>query len=132
MEEGLPQVYQRHLVLQQATRQFFKCHNFELFNKDEDAAAGLSAVKVDKRFDVGAFIEELRSTHHLWIAGGQEHMQGHLFRFAHMGYCYPGNLALALADVDSVLQKHDRYNKHALPELMANLRNTGHDNPHTD
>lgn len=87
LEEGLANVYQRHRDLSERARSIFRKAGLPLLNADEDAAYGITAVGSDLSWDVGAWLEECKNKYGLWIAGGQEHLKGKIFRYAHMGHC---------------------------------------------
>ncbi|HMQ09730.1 MAG TPA: alanine--glyoxylate aminotransferase family protein [Oligoflexia bacterium] len=130
LKEGMGSVHARHQFLQRVSRTYFKAHGFKLFNKDHDAALGLTAVLTTDDFDVAQFLKQLKQEHNLWLAGGQGELQGKLFRFAHMGYCYPNDMIEALKNIDEYIKHQRHYNPEAIDEAVKELQRSSYENPH--
>ncbi len=84
-EEGLPQVFARHLMLATATREACRALGCTLFAKESPSQA-VTAVDVPAGVDGSEFVKILRTRYGITIAGGQEHLKGKIFRIAHLGY----------------------------------------------
>ncbi|MEZ4704850.1 MAG: alanine--glyoxylate aminotransferase family protein [Bdellovibrionota bacterium] len=95
--EGKTQVFARHKHMQTLTRAHFRKVGLELFNLDQDASLGITAVDAQERFDVKAWLTFLKKEYNMWLAGGQDHLEGKIFRFSHMG-------AVSVEQVEQALQ----------------------------
>ncbi|MCB0326997.1 MAG: alanine--glyoxylate aminotransferase family protein [Bdellovibrionales bacterium] len=104
--EGKEAVFARHQSMQKQTRAAFRKMGLELFNRDEDASHGITSVEVGDRFDVKAWLSHIKKEYGLWLAGGQDHLDGRIFRFSHMGAVYPQDLSEALEIIDQSLRKN--------------------------
>ncbi|MCI5071506.1 alanine--glyoxylate aminotransferase family protein [bacterium] len=130
LKEGMGIIHARHSFLQRVTRSYFKAQGFELLNKDHDAALGLTAVMTKDDFDVPLFLQQLKQKYGLWLAGGQGELKGRVFRFAHMGYCYPDDMSEALNDIDAFLKTQDYSRSAAIEEATVELQRSSYENPH--
>ncbi len=84
-EEGLENVYARHLLMRDMTRAAIKALGIPLLTNDEAAAATVTAVKPEN-FDPEALRKTVKEKFGLSLAGGQQHLKGKIFRIGHMGY----------------------------------------------
>ncbi len=103
-EEGLENVYARHRLMMKMTREAFRALEIPLLTKDEAASPTVTAVKP------GDFApEDLRKTvkqsFNLSVAGGQQHLQGKIFRVGHMGYCSPTDVLQIVGAMEIGLQQ---------------------------
>lgn len=53
---------------------------------------------------LGDFLTHLKQHYHLDFAGGLGHLQGQMFRFGHMGYCFPSDVLQAVSLMEAALQ----------------------------
>lgn len=104
--ETMANISRRHRLLQRVCRASFRHLGFDLFNGDTDAAWGLTAVKKLPDMEVGKCLAELRQDHGIWLAGGQDQLKGHIFRFAHMGHCDLDDLFFGLSCIETNLRGH--------------------------
>lgn len=84
-EEGLENVYARHLLMRDMTRAAIKALGIPLLTNDAAAAATVTAVKPEN-FDPEALRKVVKEKFGLSLAGGQQHLKGKIFRIGHMGY----------------------------------------------
>lgn len=85
-EEGLSNTFKRHALLAQATRNAVKALGLELFSKVPSEA--VTAVKVPPTIKEGKLIPKtMRDKYGVTIAGGQDELEGKIFRLSHFGYC---------------------------------------------
>ncbi|MCB0272019.1 MAG: alanine--glyoxylate aminotransferase family protein [Bdellovibrionales bacterium] len=105
-EEGVAKVYQRHQQLSAHTRHVFSSLGLPIFTEEKDAAFGITVVGDDLSWDVDGWISSLKKEYGLWIAGGQEHLKGKIFRYAHMGYVDQSFVDETLSIIVKSLQKH--------------------------
>ncbi|TCP56001.1 aspartate aminotransferase-like enzyme [Tumebacillus sp. BK434] len=94
--EGLPRIFDRHLLLQKMTRRAVQALELPLFTTDEAASPTVTSVGVCD-FDVEKLRQALRTAFNLSVAGGQQHLKGQIFRIGHMGYCSPADVLQTIA-----------------------------------
>ena len=92
-EEGLDQVHARHRRLAHATRAGAQALGFRLFSSSPSHAV---TSLLPPAGDASAYVKRLRDTHGMYVAGGQDHLKGKIFRVGHMG-------AYDLADIHALL-----------------------------
>lgn len=85
LSEGLPQVYQRHEKLAQATRDAVQAMGLELFSKSPSPV--LTTVKVPESIADGKQVQKIMlEKYRVVVMGGQDHYQGKIIRLSHFGY----------------------------------------------
>lgn len=103
-EEGLQNIFTRHGLLANATREGMKGFGLELFPKSSPSDA-VTAVRAPEGFDGQQIYKRLRERYGITAAGGQDHLKGKIFRISHMGYCDKFDVITALAGVEMVLKE---------------------------
>jgi len=85
LDEGLENVYKRHAICAEATREAMKSLGFELLAKDipSNAATG---ILLPENFDGGKFVKYMREEVGVTFAGGQDHLKGKILRISHLGF----------------------------------------------
>jgi len=101
-EEGLDQVYARHVQLGRATRAAMHALGYELFGPDDDSSAVLTAVRVPDGNDGAALPKRLRD-YGVTIAGGQDDLKGRIFRVGHCGWVNELDNVLCIAAVERAM-----------------------------
>jgi aspartate aminotransferase-like enzyme len=104
-EEGLHNVFARHLKLAEATRQACAAIGCELFATQAPSPT-LTAVRVPGGVDGSAVVKAMRQKLGITISGGQEHLKGKIFRIAHMGYYGPFDMVIAISALEMALAEH--------------------------
>ncbi len=102
-EEGLENVFARHALLAEATREAMKALNLELFSKSPSEA--VTAVKVPDGIDGGKIPKLLREKYGVIIAGGQAKLKGKIFRISHMGFVTKFDMLSVIGAVEGVLKE---------------------------
>ncbi|WP_226582267.1 pyridoxal-phosphate-dependent aminotransferase family protein [Halobacillus litoralis] len=103
-EEGLENVYHRHLVMKEMTREAARALNLPLLVSDEDASSTVTSIKPET-FEAEQFRKVAKEEFGLILAGGQKHMKGQIFRIGHMGYCRPANVLQYISIIEIVLKR---------------------------
>lgn len=101
--EGLQNIFARHSLLANATREGFKGFGLEIFPKGTPSDA-VTAVKAPEGFDGQQIYKLLREKYGITAAGGQDHLKGKIFRISHMGYCDKFDVIIAIAATEMVLK----------------------------
>ncbi|MBI5194043.1 MAG: alanine--glyoxylate aminotransferase family protein [Nitrospirae bacterium] len=102
--EGLQNIFTRHSLLANATREGIKGFGLEIFPKSSPSDA-VTAVKAPEGFDGQQIYKRLRERYGVTAAGGQDHLKGKIFRISHMGYCDKFDVITAIAATEMVLKE---------------------------
>jgi serine---pyruvate transaminase len=82
--EGLPQVYARHALMAEATRDAASALSLKLLSPD-NPAPGVTGILMPEGLDGGKLVKYLRDSLGVSVQGGQDQMKGKLVRIGHMG-----------------------------------------------
>ena len=86
-EEGIAEGYARHQLLALATRNAVEALGLEILAK-KSPSASVTAVLVPPSIADGKKIPKImRDKYGVTIAGGQDELEGKIFRLSHFGYC---------------------------------------------
>lgn len=103
-DEGLDNIFSRHIRLQQATRAAMAALNLPLFAADDCASPAVTAVMPQ-----GVEAEQIRSTMRkqfdIALAGGQDHLKGKIFRVGHLGFVSDRDILTAIAALEATLAR---------------------------
>ncbi|MBO1350001.1 MAG: alanine--glyoxylate aminotransferase family protein [Hormoscilla sp. GUM202] len=103
-DEGLENIFARHLRLTKATRAAVKALGLGLLAADDVASPAATAVAptqveaeqiravMKKRFDIA-------------LAGGQDHLKGKIFRIGHLGFVSDRDILTCIAALEATLQE---------------------------
>lgn len=103
-EEGISQVFDRHLLMKEMTRAAFRSLDIPLLTNNNDASPTVTAVQ-PATFDPEALRKLVKTEFGLDLAGGQQHMKGAIFRIGHMGYCSPADVLQIISLIEVGVQK---------------------------
>jgi aspartate aminotransferase-like enzyme len=103
-EGGFAQTVARHAIMKDMVREAMKALSIDLLTSDEYASPTITAVCAPEGIEASSFIGHLKEKYHLDFAGGLGHLQGKIFRFGHMGYCFPSDILQALSLIEAGLQ----------------------------
>lgn len=102
-EEGLENVFKRHEMLAQATRAAVTALGLELLAKNSPSPA-VSAVLVPSTVKDGKKIPKMmRDKYGVTIAGGQDELEGKIFRLSHFGYVGEFDITTGISCLELVL-----------------------------
>jgi aspartate aminotransferase-like enzyme len=113
-QEGMEQVYQRHARIAQRTREGAKALGLSLFADERVASNTVTAIQVPEGVDGRQLTALLREEYDVVIAGGQQTLEGKIFRIGHLGY-------VTEQDIDEALEALSK----ALPRLGFQVAGTG-------
>lgn len=100
--EGIENIFQRHLLLAQATREAITAMGLKLFAQ-ESPNPGVTSVHSPEGVDSGVIVKKLREEWGISIVGGQGKVKGKIFRIGHMGYCDRTDVLMTIAALECVL-----------------------------
>ena len=86
LKEGLTNVIARHARIGKATREGIKSLGLSLFAEESHASNAVTAVAVPDGVDVKKLRKILREEHQVVLAGGQQKLDGKIFRIGHLGW----------------------------------------------
>jgi aspartate aminotransferase-like enzyme len=102
-EEGLQNIFARHARLALATREGVKALGLDILANDSPSTA-VTAVRVPAEILDGKRIPRtMRDKHGVIIAGGQDELEGKIFRLSHFGYVGPFDVITGLAALEMTL-----------------------------
>ena len=85
-QEGLQNILARHERVGSKAREVVKSLGLSLFPKDRCASNTVTAVKAPEGLDVKKLLGILREEHDVVLSGGQQRLEGKIFRIGHLGY----------------------------------------------
>ncbi|WP_373446152.1 pyridoxal-phosphate-dependent aminotransferase family protein [Salinicoccus bachuensis] len=100
-EEGVEQVYERHLKMRNMLRAGLKALDFELLVDETHASPTVTAFKSDEA-ELAHIKDALKKTHGITIAGGQKQLKGKILRIGHMGYMFPKDMLTVLSALEAI------------------------------
>jgi aspartate aminotransferase-like enzyme len=104
-EEGLHSVFKRHELLAKATRNAVKALGLEVLAKESPSNA-VTAVRVPAEIKDGKLIPKtMRDKFGVTIAGGQDELEGKIFRLTHVGYIDKFDILVGIGALELTL--HD-------------------------
>jgi len=101
--EGIENVWKRHCLLAEATRQAVKALGLQLLA--EHPSNAVTAVRVPEEIDAEALTKALRDNSGITFAGGQGKLKGKIFRIAHLGWVDQYEILQAIAALELQLSK---------------------------
>ena len=106
LEEGMENVYERHVRISQITRDGIKDLGLDLLVSDEAYASNtVTAIKVPEGVDGGRLRSLVREEHNVVLAGGQGKLSGSIFRIGHLGHVTREDIEEVLETLKTVLPK---------------------------
>jgi aspartate aminotransferase-like enzyme len=107
LEEGIENVFERHVLLGQAARAGIKGMGLRLFGPDEDMNSAVTAAYVPEGIDGKQFVKMLFREHGIQVAGGQGEVEGKIFRIGHCGYFDAYDIIATIAAAELALESLD-------------------------
>ena len=103
-EGGFSQTVARHELMKNMVREAMKALSIGLLTADEYASPTITAIRTPEGLELSSFLGHLKKKYHLDFAGGLGRLQGKIFRFGHMGYCFPSDILQAVSLIEAGLQ----------------------------
>jgi serine---pyruvate transaminase len=108
LDEGVENVFERHVLLGRAARAGIKGMGLGLFGPDEDLNSAVTAAWVPEGVDGKQFVKMLFREHGIQVAGGQGPMEGRIFRIGHCGYFDAYDIIATIAAAELALESLGR------------------------
>jgi aspartate aminotransferase-like enzyme len=103
LDEGLPQVFERHAILARAARAGIEALGLERFGPDDDDANVVTAARMPASIDGAAVPRIMRDRYGVTAAGGQGKLKGKIVRIAHCGYFGAFDIVIAISALEAAL-----------------------------
>lgn len=103
-EEGLDNIFARHVKLREAIRAAMKALNLPLFAADEVASPAVTSV-MPQGIEAEQIRSMMRKDYDIALAGGQDHLKGQIFRIGHLGFVGDRDILTAVAALEATLMK---------------------------
>jgi serine---pyruvate transaminase len=104
LEEGLENVFERHVLLGRASRAGIKGMGLGLFGPDEDMNSAVTAAWVPDGVDGKQLVRMVFREHGIQVAGGQGEMTGRIFRIGHCGFFDAYDIIATIAATELALE----------------------------
>jgi len=103
LKEGLPNTIARHARVAKATRDGIKSLGLSLFAEEGYASNTVTAVAASDGLDTKKMLRILRQEHQVVLAGGQQRLDGKIFRIGHLGWVTEDDIAPVISALKVVL-----------------------------
>ena len=107
LDEGIENVFERHVLLGRGAREGIKGMGLQLFGPDEDMNAAVTAAWVPEGVDGKQFVRMMFREHGIQVAGGQAEMAGKIWRIGHCGYFDSYDIIATIAAAELALEELD-------------------------
>jgi aspartate aminotransferase-like enzyme len=107
LEEGIENVFERHVLLGRAAREGIKGMGLKLFGPDEDMNSAVTAANVPEGIDGKQLVRLVFREHGIQVAGGQGPMEGRIFRIGHCGFFDSYDIIATIAATELALESLD-------------------------
>ena len=103
LKEGLPTIVARHARVGQAARDGVKSLGLSLFADERYASNTVTAVAAANGLDIKKLRQILREEHQVVLAGGQQSLDGKIFRIGHLGWVNEDDIKEVISKIKIVL-----------------------------
>jgi len=105
LQEGLSNIFTRHARIAQAAREGVKSLGLPLFAEESHASNTVTAVSGTNGLDIHKLRQILRTEHQVVLGGGQQKLDGKVFRIGHLGWVNEKNIEKVMAALKIALPK---------------------------
>jgi len=105
LKEGLSNIFTRHIRVGNAAREGVKSLGLSIFPDEKCASNTVTAVSVRDGMDVKEMLKILREQYQIVLAGGQQSLQGKIFRIGHLGLVTEEDIKEIISALKEVLPK---------------------------
>lgn len=103
LKEGLPNIIARHARIAKATRDGVKALGLSLFADEKYASNTVTAVAGSKGLETKKLVKLMREQEHVILAGGQQTLDGKIFRIGHLGWVSDQDIKALLASLKKMM-----------------------------
>ncbi len=105
LEEGREAIFERHVRSATYVRERARAMGLKLLADHQYVSNTVTAVHSPAGIDIKAVLKKLREEDQIVFAGGQEHLEGKIFRVGHLGFFSETDLALAMEAMERHLRE---------------------------
>jgi len=105
LKEGLPGIVSRHARVGKTTRDGIKSLGLSLFADENYASNTVTAVAATDGLDTKNLLKIMREEHQIVLAGGQQSLDGKIFRIGHLGWVTEDDIETVISALKVVLPK---------------------------
>ena len=98
-------VFERHARLGAKTREAVKSLGLSLFSDEKYASNTITAINVPDGTDGKKLLKILREEYNTVLSGGQQKLEGKIFRIGHLGYVDENDIDATMSAVKEALPK---------------------------
>jgi aspartate aminotransferase-like enzyme len=103
LKDGLTNVFARQARIGQAAREGVKSLGLSLFAEESHASNTVTSVAASNGLDTKKMLKILREEHQVVLAGGQQKLDGKIFRIGHLGWVTEGDIKEVISAIKKVL-----------------------------
>lgn len=103
-EEGLSNIFERHLMLSKGCREGIKALGLKLFVDDAWASPSVTAIDISPKEEHGKLQKLLKKEFNITIAGGQQTLKNKIIRIGHLGHVDKLDIINVLAALEMALK----------------------------
>lgn len=103
LKEGLTDIFARHARVAQAARNGIKSLGLSLFAEESHASNTVTAVAASNGLDPKKMNKILREEHQVILSGGQQKLDGKIFRIGHLGWVNEDDVKAVISAIKVVL-----------------------------
>ena len=105
LKKGIQQIFNEQKRIGQMTRDGVKALGLSIFADEKYASNTVSAIAGSHGLDIGKLRQLMQSEHEIVLAGGQQSMDGKIFRIGHLGLVSEQEIEELLAALKETLPK---------------------------
>jgi aspartate aminotransferase-like enzyme len=105
LKEGLANVIARHTRVGKTARDGVKSLGLSLFAEEKYASNTVTAVAAREGLDTKKLVKVMREEHQIVLAGGQQSLEGKIFRIGHLGWVTEDDIAAVISALKVALPK---------------------------
>lgn len=105
LEEGLDKLFAKQDHIGQITRDGVKSLGLPIFAEESHASNTVTAVSAAGGLDIKELRRIIQADHHVILAGGQQRLDGKIFRIGHMGYVSEEDIENVISSLKLALPK---------------------------
>jgi aspartate aminotransferase-like enzyme len=103
LKEGLANVFARHARVGKAARDGAKSLGLSLFAEESHASDTVTSVAATNGLETKKMLKILREEHQVILSGGQQKLDGKIFRIGHLGWVTESDIKVVISALKKVL-----------------------------
>jgi aspartate aminotransferase-like enzyme len=103
LAEGLTNIFARHARVAKVARDSIKSLGLSLFADESYASNTVTAVSASDSLDIKKMLRIMREEHQIVLGGGQQRLDGKIFRIGHMGWVAEDDINMVISALKVVL-----------------------------